>query len=305
MSLFRRHPEVRGGPTGVPGLPELAASLGLQPAAPEHPFDGHLEDQVHQASRIMYGEPHSVTTFSHVVVGGTTYSDVYRGTVDGHTVIVANAWTEIESDPRVYIGLKGSAVCAVELPTMLPIAGIEPRGKFEVLRVVEAPTGNPDFDARYRVGAMSVGTLDVVTPAVQQRVMVRDDWVFLAERYLLGCVSLPDFRTADEVSQRVRDVLAVVAAFPASVVPTTVDHSFDDLLGRVSQLHSVEDALAFLQQLTPDDRERLARSDTPLAAFADVQTPDEAMARLRTLDEQQKLQLFAMFSKAKDERGRS
>ena len=101
-----------------------------------------------------------------------------------------------------------------------------------------------------------------------------------------------------------RDVVAVVEAFPISIVPTHVDHSFDDLLARVGQLHSVEDALAFLQQLSVDDRERLAQSDTPLAAFADVQTPEEAMARLGTLDEQQKMQLFAMFAKVKDDRRR-
>ena len=87
-------------------------------------------------------------------------------------------------------------------------------------------------------------------------------------------------------------------------MPDHVDHSFDALLQRIDQLHSVEEALAFLQALTPEDRERLARSDSPLAAFADVQTPDQAMARLKGLDEQQKMQLFAMFMKAKDQRQR-
>ena len=304
MPLFHHRPEVQGGPTGVPGLADLAASLGLRPVAPEGLFDGHLEDKVHVTSRILYGEPRSRAKFTHVVVGGTTYSDAYRGTVAGHTVTVANAWTEIETDPRVYIGLKGSAVCAVELPTILPISGIEPRWRFSALPGQETPTGNPDFDARYRVVSVPTLSTDVMTSEVQQRVSVRDNWVFLAERYLFGCVSLPEFRTADEVAQRVHDVVAVVEAFPASAVPTGVDHSFDDLLARVGQLHSVEDALAFLQQLTPEDRERLARSDTPLAAFADVQSPEEAMARLKTLDESQKLQVLAMFMKVKDDRRR-
>ena len=305
MSLFHRRPAVEGGPTGVPGLTELAASMRLQPVAPERLFDGRLEDRIHETARILYGEPRSLTEFTHVVVGGTTYSDTYRGTVDGHTVTVANAWTEIESDPRYHIGLKGSAVCAVELPTMLSITGIEFRGKYAALVGKEASTGNAEFDARYRVVGDPSQASDVVTPDVQQRVMVRNDWVFIAERYLFGCISLPDFRTADEVAQRVRDVMAVVAAFPTSIVPAQVDHSNDDLLARISQLHSVDEALALLQQLTPDDRERLARSDTPLAAFADVETPDEAMARLRTLDEQQKVQLFAMFMKVKDNQRRS
>ena len=41
--------------------------------------------------------------------------------------------------------------------------------------------------------------------------------------------------------------------------------------------------------------ERLARSDTPLAAFADVRTPEEAMARFGSLPESQRMQLLAMF----------
>ena len=305
MSFFRRRPVVRGGPTGVPGLAELATRWGLQPATPERPFDGHLEDRVHETTRVLYGEPRSVTTFTHVVVGGTTFSDVYRGTVDGRPVTVANAWTEIERDPRDYIGLKGSAVCAIELPTILPLTGIEPRSRFAVFPGAETPTGNAEFDALYRVVGPPVDLPDVVSVGVQQRVMTRNDWVFVGERYLFACISVPEFRTADEVEQRVRDALAVVAAFPTAAVPTkAIDHSFDDLIARISELHSVEDALAFLQQLTPEDRDRLARSDTPLAAFADVRTPEEAMARLGTLDESRKLQLLTMFMKVKDERHR-
>ena len=40
----------------------------------------------------------------------------------------------------------------------------------------------------------------------------------------------------------------------------------------------------FLEQLSPDDRQRLAQSNTPLAAFADVATPEQAIARLESLD---------------------
>ena len=64
---------------------------------------------------------------------------------------------------------------------------------------------------------------------------------------------------------------------------------------RISRLEDVDDAIAFLQDLTPAHRERLGRSDTPLAAFADVQTPEEAMARFRSLPESQRVQLLAMF----------
>ncbi len=304
MSMFRmrRRAEVRGGPTVIPGLPEVAAQLGLQPASAERPFDGHLEDKVHEATRNLHGQPRSRTAFTQEVVGATTFSDVYRGNVDGRTVTIANAWTDMEMDRPVEVHYRGTAVCAVELATMLPIAGIEPRSKPAVMLGQDTPTDNPAFDARYRVVGVLAGAAECVTSAVQRAVMARDDWVFLAERYMFGCVAVPEFRSADEVRQRVRDVLAVVAAFPVSIVPATVDRSFDDLIARIGQLHSVDDTLAFLQNLTPQERERVAKSDTPLAAFADVRTPEEAMARLGTLDQQQKLQIFAMFAKAKDQR---
>jgi hypothetical protein len=143
---------------------------------------------------------------------------------------------------------------------------------------------------------------DVAVWVVQQRIMARDDWVFCAERYLLGCVSRGPFHSADEVNRRISEVLALVAAIPASVLPGHVDHSQDDLIDRISRLTSVEDALAFLQQLTPGERERLARSDTPLAAFADVRTPEEAMARFQSLDQRQRMQLITMFAQVRDSR---
>jgi hypothetical protein len=74
----------------------------------------------------------------------------------------------------------------------------------------------------------------------------------------------------------------------------------DDLVARINQLNGIEDAMAMLQHLTPTDRERLARSATPMAAFADVRTPQEAMARFQVLDPQQKMQLLAMFGRVND-----
>ena len=74
----------------------------------------------------------------------------------------------------------------------------------------------------------------------------------------------------------------------------------DDLAARIDKIESVEDALAFLQRLTPDDRRRLAQSNTPLAAFADVQTPEQAMARLQSLDAQHRMQLLAIFQRVED-----
>ena len=66
--------------------------------------------------------------------------------------------------------------------------------------------------------------------------MAHDDWVFWAERYLLGCVGRGAFRTAEEVGQRISEVLGVVTATPASVLPDHVDHPEDDLM-RVKDGH--------------------------------------------------------------------
>ena len=95
-------------------------------------------------------------------------------------------------------------------------------------------------------------------------------------------------------------VLAIVAAIPASVVPDHVDHAEDDVIARIDKLTSLEDAMALLQQLTPADRERLAKSDTPLSAFADVKTPQEAMARFKDLDQGRKMQLMATFMRIRE-----
>ena len=104
-------------------------------------------------------------------------------------------------------------------------------------------------------------------------------------------------QSVDDISRRLDEVLGVVAAIPTSVMPARVDRSVDDFAARIKSLSTVEDALVFLQQLTPDDRERLAQSNTPFALFADVKTPDEAMTRFETLDPQQRMQLLAMFQR--------
>ncbi len=92
-------------------------------------------------------------------------------------------------------------------------------------------------------------------------------------------------------------MLGIVIAIPGTVMPSQVDYSADDLAARIRRLDDVNDAIAFLQSLTPDERDRLARSDTPLAAFADVRTPEEALARFGSLPEAQRMQLLAMFSR--------
>ena len=149
------------------------------------------------------------------------------------------------------------------------------------------------------------GVGEVLTPEVQRRVMARDDWSFRAERYLFGCVSKGPFESVAEIDQRIEDVLGIIAAIPSTVIPDHVDHSADDIIARIDRLTSVEEAMAMLQELTPADREQLARSDTPLVAFADVTTPQEAMARMKGLGRATKMQLFTMFMRVRDDEGGS
>jgi hypothetical protein len=107
---------------GVPGLAEVAVAQGWQPVSGA-PFDAHLEDDVHDITLAMYEVPRGIpTVVQHGVrIGGTDFRDAFRGNVSGRAVIVANAWTSIEPELRQSTGdMKGAAVCAVELPSMLP-----------------------------------------------------------------------------------------------------------------------------------------------------------------------------------------
>jgi len=299
----------RGAPSQVPGSFPGASGLGQafiqgwQPVGSQ-PFDGQLEDRVPAITSCLWGMSRAVPKQNQN--SGTNFRDAFRGSVDGRMVTVANGWTYllppgVRRDPD----FGGVGACVVELPSVLPILCVQPRRIHAVLGGMPAAvTGNPEFDQRFIVNAVAaLGDLrQVLTPEVQQRIMARDDWVFCAERYLLGCFSKGPFRSFDEATQRLSEVLAIVAAIPASVLPSHVDHSQDDLIDRISRLTSVEDALAFLQGLTPGERQRLAQSDTPLAAFADCQTPEEAMARFQSLDQGQRMQLITMFTQVRDAR---
>lgn len=100
------------------------------------------------------------------------------------------------------------------------------------------------------------------------------------------------------VARRTRDLLDLVDVIPSSVVPHQVDRSVDDLAERIARIKSVEDAITILQGLGDGDGERLARSDTPLAGFADVRTPQEAMTRFQALAPARRMQLLGLFMRA-------
>jgi hypothetical protein len=296
--------QVPGGFPGASGLGQAAFTQGWLPVG-NQPFDGHLEGRVPAITSCLWGMNRGVPQQENHNTG-TRFHDAFRGSVDGRMVTVANCSTlllppGVRRDP----GFGGVGACVVEIPSVLPFLCVQPRRIHAVLGgMPAAQTGNPEFDQRFIVNAVAAlgDARQVLTPEVQQRIMARDDWVFLAERYLLGCFSRGPFGSFDEATARLSEVLAIVAAIPASVLPSHVDHSQDDLVDRISRLTSVEDALAFLQGLTLGDRERLAQSGTPLAAFADCQTPEEAIARFQSLGQGQRMQIIMMFDQVRDAR---
>ena len=316
MPLFRHHRDEPGpgrpgtghpasrGPGAAPGLAEFAAAEGWLPAG-DRPFDGHLEDAAAEINRTLHGAARTLgaARLHGIRIGATVFRDAYRATVGGRAVTVANAWTNIEPEVRHSTGeMHGAAVCAVELPSVLAMMCVQPRRFPPVGHARESPTGNPVFDGQFLVAGQQVpgDGQQVLTPGVQQRMMARDDWVFWAGRYLLGCVSKGPFRSAGEVSQRIAEVMGIVAAIPASVLPDHVDHSGGrpDRPGQPGDQHGRRPGPAAAAH--PQERGQLARSDSPLAALADVRTPQEAMARFKTLDPQRKMQLMAMFMKVRD-----
>jgi hypothetical protein len=236
MPLFGHRRATPGNtiPAGFTGLAEFTAQ-GWAPVPNPRPFDGHLEDAVHEISRDMYGAARTTSAVARhgIRVGDTVFPEAFRGTVNGRAVTVANAWTSIGPEVQHRTGdMKGTSVCAVELPSLLPFLCIQPRRLPAVAPIRATPTGNSAFDERFVFNAVpTTGSAGAaLTVDVQQRIMAHDDWVFWAERYLLGCVGRGVFRSAEEVGQRISEVLGVVTAIPAAVLPGHVDHSEDDLM---------------------------------------------------------------------------
>ena len=299
MGLFRSRSRSRssGWDDAVPGLGDLVRSWGWEPIA-DPPFGSRLSDLIHRFSWILYDRPFTRLTQAWGGPGPTVFNNVYEGRVETGRLVVANAWTNI--GPQELVGLyemQGVAVCAVELASLSPFFVLQPRALPPVDHFVPVPTGHPDFDDRFFVAMVPGLDPSVLNEGVRQRISAHEDWAFAGHDSWLVCVSREAFESADEVKRRVDEVVGLVAAFPRSVLPAHVDHSVDDLAQRIRQLHSADDAIVFLEQLTPDERDRLARSDTPLAGFSDIRTRDEAIARFGALDVPQRMQLLAMFKR--------
>jgi hypothetical protein len=280
-----------------------ATALGWEPLDATA-CKGDLDTVVHESSRELYGLPpkDSYAAGTAVAEHQTHYHDVFRATVDGRRVLLANGHTNVKIRINERASdIKGTSVCAVELPAPLPIALIQPRGLHTHYREFpEQATGDAEFDRRFRMTVVSkLGTSDT-TPEMRKLIMARDDWIFRTAEALLVSVAVDAYETVDEMRARIDDVLAIVAAIPESTMSGRVDHSTDDLVARIDKIESVEDAIAFLQNLTPDERERLADSGTPLAKFADVTTPEQAMERFESLSQPEQFQLLTTFSRVEE-----
>jgi hypothetical protein len=304
VRLFRRRSGATMDDIEVPvaDLDQLARARGWE-RLDGNPLLGGMSDAVGVVLQTMYGHPTWMTTNERqlVRIGDTLFRDSYGFDVDGRRVVVTNAWKNIQGEINgARDEMRGVAVCSVELPAMLPIACVQPRRFKAVMRTRETPTGDPSFDAEYRVfGQAPLGDAGVLAPPVRARIAERDDWIFRGHRAYLACVGLGPFRSGEEVTRRVDEVLGVVGAFPASAVPATIDHSGDDIIERALQLHSVDEAIAFLQNLTDAERDRLRSSSSPLSALADGRTPAEVMELFQGLDQQQKLEILAMVQRVK------
>jgi len=298
MALFgrrRQESSSKAVPREQSRFESEAAAAGWQ-AADETAVPTSARDQIQECVRVLYGETARPTATTDLQPHRTNYHDVFRTSIDGRAMTIANGSMMVQAP--VLEHSKRVSICVAELPSVLAIAYIEPHRVPALSRVLpEAPTGNPTFDERFKVAAVEGFGPAVVTPEMQHIVMAHIDWIFRTDGGLLICVREGAWESVTEMREFVDEVLAFIAAIPESVLPSHVDHSTDDLVARIDKLESVEDAIAFLQQLTPAEREKLAKSDTPLAAFADVTTPEEAFARFESLDQSQKLQLVTMFDR--------
>jgi hypothetical protein len=301
MALFRRRhdaPATVAPPPTRSRFEAAALERGWEPADASV-FDSKTVDAMEDCTHVFHGHQRRVGDVS--ATYGANVHDGFRADRDGREVLVANAWTNITGGGSAR-AVAGISVCAAEIPALISLVCVQPR-RFRhhvVALVPEVTTGDAAFDEGFRV-QMAPGLPAVeITPEMRRLISARDDWIFLVERYRFTCFGDLPFDSVDEMARRIDAVLAIVAAFPESVVPNRVDHSQDDLIARIARLDTVEDALALLQDLSPDDRELLARSDTPLAGFADVGTPEEAIARFQSLDVTKRLQILAMFQRVDD-----
>jgi len=300
MALFgRRGP--KGAVTGADApseaaLADEATRAGWAPVPPPV-FESDQHERYLEASRVLHGSvPRPISNHSHPY--GMNVHAAFRTAVDGRSVVVANGWTHLTTSlwgdrPSDFVG---TSICVIELPGVPSLVLAQPRVLRPMARILkETPTGDASFDAAYRVTEELMFGPSVLTPEIRRLILARDDWIFLGDQGRFSCVGFFPFASVADMRERIIEVLAIIAAFPAASMPSVVDHSQDGLVARIARINSVEDALQFLQSLSVEERAELARSNTPLAAFSDVTTPEQAMARFESLPNADRLAVLTMF----------
>jgi hypothetical protein len=295
----RRRGEFPRAVPEVPGLALNAAARGWQPLGPT-PFDEHVVRPIHEITRTAYGAPRAADQVQ-IGVGATEFSDAYRCQADGRVLTVANARTFIT--PGLFQAGRPTpamAICTVELSTMMPAGYAQPRHTTNLMTVQRVRTGNPEFDSRFHVAALPGSLLHDLTPGMVQRMLAHDDWYFWTGRDTFGCASKGKYQSPEDVDRRIAEVTGILDAAGGTVPSATpADHSVDDVVARFAGLGDVQDAIPVLMSLTDDERSRLARSGTPLAAFADVRSLPEAYARFQALGPQDRMKLVTIFAKVR------
>ncbi len=128
MALFgRRHREAEPAPANEE-LAQAAATLGLHPID-ETGFDSGFLDRIKEASRVLHGFPPRLTTNIHAGMPNMFFTDVFRGTMDGRAITVANVRTPMEAMSLEYTAkVHSTSLVVLEMTTLVPYA-VEPRAR--------------------------------------------------------------------------------------------------------------------------------------------------------------------------------
>ena len=122
MRLFHRPSQAH---EAIPGLAAAAADRGWQPA-PERPLSEDLDRPIHDTACAMFGVGRAqLDGPADIARHRTVFLDGYRFADRGRTITVANARV-VRPGPPVPGPRQDVAVCAVDLPRMVPIVAIWP-----------------------------------------------------------------------------------------------------------------------------------------------------------------------------------
>src|SRR5689334_4536744 len=126
MALFRRRSEHVSASEEVPGLAGVAHDRGMRPAGDDG-FDSRVQEVIRRVSRTLHGLP-ARPLRPHMGLAPMFFTDAFTGTIDDREVSIGNVHTPTETmDPRVAAHVHLTSFVAMEMSTILPFQGIEPR----------------------------------------------------------------------------------------------------------------------------------------------------------------------------------